>query len=188
MISYQGQISRLRPVKRADIAKTVQWRNNPELRENVLGYRFPVTEEMEQNWFDSVLEDSSRARVVFAIESLLDGELLGLIYLNEIDWIARHCYFGIVIGEQEYHGKGYASDSMETLFAYAFDCLNLRKICLQVAAFNTSAIHLYHKFGFAEEGVLREQIYLESQYHDLKIMSLFVDQFKNYMANHRRSS
>jgi UDP-4-amino-4,6-dideoxy-N-acetyl-beta-L-altrosamine N-acetyltransferase len=178
MIAYEGSKTRLRPLRRSDSVKSLAWRNDPEIRENAMGYRFPVTQEMEDQWFESALNDQSRTRVVFAIEAFEDDSFIGIIQLNRIDWIARSAYFGITIGEKKFQGRGMAVDSMRTLFAYAFGCLNLRKICLEVVAFNARAIKLYREFGFVEEGVMKEQVYLEGRYHDLVLMRMFDTEFR----------
>lgn len=171
MIKYEGRKTRLRPLRTSDMAKSIVWRNDPEIRDNALGYRFPVTERMEQDWYDAALSDS-KTRVVFAIETLGDEELIGFVHLDRIDWISGVCFLGIVIGEKAYQGKGMAADAMQTLLRYAFDCLNLRKICLEAPAFNARAIDLYTRLGFSQEGRLCEQLYMEDKYHDLVLMGL----------------
>ncbi|HMP71853.1 MAG TPA: GNAT family protein [Kiritimatiellia bacterium] len=173
MISYEGQLIRLRPIRKSDMAVTIQWRNNPRIRENVLGYRFPVTEVMEEHWYDTMLKDPSGSWVVFAVETLSDQELVGLVRLNQIDWISRKCTLGVTIGEEAYHGKGLGEDSVRVMMAYAFDCLNLRKICLEVVSYNDKALRLYHKLGFVEEGILKNHTYLCGNYYDVVLMSAF---------------
>ncbi|KPA13051.1 N-acetyltransferase GCN5 [Candidatus Magnetomorum sp. HK-1] len=178
MISYKGKKTKLRPIHKLDIEKSIIWRNTPDIWENTLGYRFPVTEEMENKWYKSALDDQSNTRVIFAIESIDNDELIGFIYLKQIDWISRRSYFGISIGEQEYQGKGMGSDSMKIIFNYAFECLNMRKICLEVPAFNQNAIKLYKKFGFIKEGILKEHLYLNNSYHDIILMRIFNSEFR----------
>lgn len=178
MISYEGKLCRIRPLKADDIQRTIHWRNDPAVRDLSLGYRFPVTQKMEERWLETAMDDQSRTRVNFAIEENTTGDLVGLIHLNEIDWIARRSYFGIVIGEKQYQGRGIGKESMILLFRFAFNYLNLRKICLEVASFNTAGIGLYQKFGFAHEGLLMEHFFLDGKYHDLVLMSIFVDRFR----------
>ena len=183
MISYEGERTRLRPLRKSDMERSIVWRNTPEIRENAQGFRFPVTERMEERWYESALDDQSRTRVVFAIETTDDATLIGFIYLHQIDWISRRCQFGISIGEKEFQGKGMATDSMVLLFTYAFECLNLKKICLEVAAFNETDISLYKRFGFVEEGVLKEHLYLENRYHDVSVMRIFDKEFREKHSN-----
>lgn len=183
MITYKGEKTRLRPIRKSDVEKSINWRNDPDIRDNALGYRFPVTEKMEDKWYESALDDQSKTRVMFAIEAVEDDALIGFIHLSQIDWISRRCYFGITIGEKNYQGKGMAADSMRILFNYAFECLNLRKICLEVVSFNDKAIRLYRKFGFVEEGILKEHLYLEDAYHDIVLMRVLNSEFRKKYKN-----
>ena len=91
-----GKVVALRPLRAADRAISVCWRNDPEIRDNRLGYRFPVTEEMEADWIEAVLKDQSRARVILAIEDKSDRAFVGIVYLDNIDWFARNAEFGLL--------------------------------------------------------------------------------------------
>lgn len=178
MITYEGATTRLRPLRASDVARSIAWRNDPETREAVLGHRLPVTEEMERRWLESALAGTDPSKVVFAVETLEDGRLIGFIHLARIDWIGRTGWLGITIGERGARGRGHGPDALRTLCRYAFDALNLRKVCLEVVAFNEHALAVYERFGFQVEGRLRAQAYLEDRYHDVVVMSLFADAFR----------
>jgi UDP-4-amino-4,6-dideoxy-N-acetyl-beta-L-altrosamine N-acetyltransferase len=167
-----GRLVRLRPLRAADRITSVRWRNDPDIRDNVLGYRFPITEAMEADWVDAVLKDQSRTRVVLAIEDKTDGALVGFVYLNNIDWFARNAEFGILIGERSRHGKGLAKEALALVADYAFETLNLHKLYLRVVAFNKRALTLYRAFGFAEEGIQRQQAFVRGRYYDVVLMGL----------------
>ncbi len=168
-----GDLVVLRPLRAADRATSVRWRNDPDIRDNILGYRFPITEEMEAQWVEAVLEDRSRSRLVLAIEDKADGALAGFVYLNGIDWFARNAELGILIGDRGRQGKGLAKEALALVAGYAFDTLNLNKLHLRVAAFNAAALRLYRDFGFVEEGVQRQQAFIRGRYHDVVLMGLF---------------
>jgi diamine N-acetyltransferase len=167
-----GRLVVLRPLRSDDRARSVRWRNDPDIRDNILGYRFPVTEAMEADWVDAVLKDQSRTRVVLAIEDNIDHALVGFVYLNNIDWFARNAEFGILIGERSRHGKGLAREALSLVADYAFETLNLHKLYLRVVAFNKRALRLYRDFGFVDEGVQRQQAYLRGRYYDVVLMGL----------------
>jgi UDP-4-amino-4,6-dideoxy-N-acetyl-beta-L-altrosamine N-acetyltransferase len=167
-----GRVTVLRPLRATDRAISVRWRNDPEIRDNMLGYRFPITEAMEADWIDAVLKDQSRTRIVLAIEDKTDGACVGFVYLNNIDWFARNAEFGILIGERNRHGKGLAKEALCLVAGYAFETLNLHKLYLRVVAFNKRALALYRAFGFVEEGVQRQQAFLRGRYYDVVLMGL----------------
>ncbi len=170
--SLRGERCRLRPLCRADAEVTLPWRNDPDLRDAILGYRFPVTREREDAWYARILQEPGQQRADYAIESVTDGAMVGMTHLAEIDWIARHASFGIIIGDKARQGQGLAAEAMRLLFGHAFGALNLRRIHLRVAAWNLRALALYRRFGFCEEGRMREHLFLDGRYHDLILMGL----------------
>ncbi len=56
--------------------------------------------------------------------------------IHRINWKDRTATTGAVIGEKAYWDKGYGSEAKMLVLDYAFNMLNLRKICSQVLAFN----------------------------------------------------
>jgi diamine N-acetyltransferase len=181
-VAVEGNKVRLRPLQRDDHKISLAWRNDPEIRDGILGYRFPITEVMEEEWVDNVLNDQSRTRVVVAIEEKVDQALIGFVYLNGIDWINRHGEFGILIGDGDKHRKGFGREACSLMVDYAFNVLNLHKIVLRVASYNQPAIDLYRAFGFVQEGVQREQIALGGRFHDLIFMGLLRREFKAHVS------
>ena len=181
-----GRVASLRPLRASDRAISVHWRNDAEIRDNVLGYRFPVTEEMEAHWVDGVLKDQSRTRVVLAIEDKADGAFVGLVYLNDIDWFVRNAEFGILIGERSRQGRGLAKDALALVANYAFGTLNLNRLYLRVVAFNKRALRLYRSFGFVEEGIQRQHAFLRGRYYDVVLMGLLRREFEERCSPSRR--
>ena len=168
----EGQLVMLRPLRAADRMISVRWRNDPKIRDNVLGYRFPVTEEMEADWVEAVLKDRSQTRVVLAIEDKSDGAFVGFVYLNSIDWFSRNAELGMLIGDRTRHGRGLAREALGLVADYAFKTLNLHKLHLRVVASNKRALALYRSFGFVEEGNQRQQAFMRGRYCDVVLMGL----------------
>lgn len=183
MFSYKGIKIQLRPLQAGDKERSIIWRNDPELRDMALSYRYPVTEIMEDSWYRKALTGEDQSKVYFSIENLDNNKHIGFIHLYNVDYIARHTYFGIVIGDKYEQGKGKAVEAMHILFQFAFNHLNIRKINLEVADFNNKAIALYKEFGFTIEGVLRQQLYIDGAYHDKYCMGLFKEEYSKKYHN-----
>ena len=175
IIQWEGQNIRLRPFTEKDMEMTLVWRNDSYLRDNQLGHPFPVTSIMEQRWFSRIMAGQDNNQVSFAIEEKNNDKLLGYISLTEIDWIAGTARLGITIGEILRHGQGFGRETCEVMLHYAFQTLNLRRIWLQVVAYNLGAIHLYEKIGFAHEGVLKQHVFRQGKHHDLILMGIFLN-------------
>ena len=169
----------LRPLKRSDMAKTLEWRNNLELIKLTQGIRFPKTEEMESEWFDNALKDKSNRNIYFGIDEIETNKFIGIIQLNNIDWISKTAIWGFIIGDKEDRGKGYSVEAPNLLFDYAFNVLNLRKIFGYPIYFNKATLRMHEKIGsFKQEGCLKEHVYFDGKYFDVLILSLFKEDFK----------
>jgi RimJ/RimL family protein N-acetyltransferase len=178
-----GKTCQLRPLSRSDMPKFLAWRQNRSLRQAVLGYRFPVTAEMEANWFESILNEQSQRIAFFSIDVTADQhaqrngiaadeEVIGFCRLTDIDWISRHAELGIMVGDVTLHGRGIGAEATALLCRYAFNDLNLERVWLQVADSNEPAKRLYGRLGFKEEGRLRRHAFVGGKYHDLIVMGL----------------
>lgn len=169
----KGKKVNLRPFQLKDAKKTLAWRNDPATRFLAMMHPYPVTKEMEQDWLQGILRDTSNRSVVFAVETAKEGRLIGNFQLRDIQWIHRRAWLGIVIGDDSQRGKGYGEEAMKLGLEYAFRDLNLNKISLEVIRSNTGAIRLYEKLGFKKEGVLEKHFFSDKCYHDVLILSLF---------------
>lgn len=177
VFSYKSKKIKLRPVQLSDKERSLLWRNDPEIRDMTLSYRYPITQEMEDSWYKRVLSGEDQSRVYFAIDNIEDDKHIGFIHLYNIDYIASNAYFGITIGDKSEHGKGKAREAIHLLVQFGFKLLNLHKINLEVASFNTIAIGLYRSFGFKTEGILKDQLFIDGLYHDKISMSIFRDEY-----------
>jgi len=177
MFSYKSKKIKLRPVQLSDKERSLEWRNDPEIRDMALSYRFPITQEMEESWYSKVLTGEDQSKVYFAIDNIDDDKHIGFIHFYNIDYIASNAYFGITIGDKSEHGKGKAREAIHLLVQYGFKFLNLHKINLEVASFNSKAIRLYRSFGFKTEGILKDQLFIDGLYHDKISMAIFREEY-----------
>jgi RimJ/RimL family protein N-acetyltransferase len=158
---------------------SIGWRNNPEIRNAVMGYRFPITETMEDRWYDQILSDQSGRRASFAIEENIDSVFVGFVHLTEIDWPCRAAQFGIVIGDTSYQCRGIGSEATRLALRYAFDTLNLDRVELRVSQPNARARHVYRKLGFREEGCLRRAAFIDGATIDVVVMGILREEFRD---------
>ena len=179
LAGYEGERARLRPLQRSDHRVSVAWRNDPEIRDRILGHRFPVTAETEQDWVDRLLKDRGTSRAVFAVEDRSDDVLVGFVYLQDIDWVQRSAEFGILIGDKTRRRKGLGREALELVCQHAFRALNLHRLGLRVAAYNEAAVSLFRSAGFRDEGCLRESVFLGDRYHDVMLMGLLRTEFED---------
>jgi RimJ/RimL family protein N-acetyltransferase len=117
----------------------------------------------------SEIKEAQRSETgyIFGIRRRDDDRLIGLVELDGISWPHGTSFLSIGIGEARHRGQGYGRDAMNLLLRFAFDELNLHRLCLTVFAYNESAIALYKRMGFVREGVYREHLQRDGQRYDM---------------------
>lgn len=170
---------RLRALTKDDCKTSWSWRNKDEIRDFYSGHPFYVNREKEEAWLDKVI-NSDLPLTSFGIEKLESNCLIGMAFLKDIDLIHRTAEFAIFIGDEESRGKGHGKEATLKTLKFAFNDLNLNRVYLTVLEENKKALHIYAKFGFKNEGILRECVYKNGKYKNEVIMSLLRSE---YMSN-----
>ena len=167
----EGQQTRLRAYTKDDLPLRRACLNDVDLSRLVYpGILFPLRPEDQEKWYES-LDPKSDKQYSFAIESKDDSLYVGCCTVCDIDAKNRSASIGIFIGKEHWR-KGYGSDALRVLLRFCFGEVNLNKIMLQVYSFNTPAIRCYEKLGFKTEGVLRQALFRDGQYHDTVAMGM----------------
>jgi RimJ/RimL family protein N-acetyltransferase len=172
----EGKKIRIRAIEKTDIDEIMKWVNDPEVMQNLL-MRYPISRYQEEKWIEKALDDSDQRNRVFAIEAK-DGIYLGGIGLHAINWENSNAEVGIVIGKKEHWNKGYGSDAMMTILDFAFNQMNLHRVYLRVYEYNLRGIKSYEKCGFKKEGILRDDRFVNGEYHDTIMMGILKEEFK----------
>jgi ribosomal protein S18 acetylase RimI-like enzyme len=71
----------------------------------------------------------------------------------------------------DYRGRGIGARLMDQALKQAF-ATGFVRVELSVRADNTRAIRLYEKVGFVREGVLRDAVFVDGEFHDAIAMAL----------------
>jgi len=108
----------------------------------------------------------------FAILTNSEKRHIGNVRLGPVKEDGRRCQFSMMIGNTDYHGLGIGTEVVSLGAAYCFDTLNVHKVFLDVITENLPAIRIYEKNGFITEGLLKDHVFLNGRYHDLKLMGL----------------
>ena len=112
-----------------------------------------------------------------AIETKKRGEYIGNISLFSVNNINRVAELGIVIGEKRFWSKGCGTDAAMLLIVYGFNSLNLRKIKWRALAFNERSVKCGKRCGQKQEGILREEIFVNGRYVDVVCLAVFKEDF-----------
>jgi len=163
VVFLKGRKYILRPFnKETDLVKCHRWINDPEIYQYLL-YSHPMTLQGEAEWFEKLYKNKNN--VPLAIETI-EGEFIGTMGLHDIKSVDRTAVTGALIGEKEFWGRGFGTDAKMTLLDYAFNTLNLRKVCSRVIAFNKRSVAYSLRCGYEIEGKLKRHIFKRGRYYD----------------------
>lgn len=164
----ESKLIRLRAIEKEDLKQLRNWRNEPEIKKFTREYR-ELSMQNQLQWLDSLASDKNT--IMFAVETK-KGKLVGCTGLTYIDWKNSRAEVSIYIGDKNYKGKGYGTDTLKTLIKYGFEELNLHLLFGEIFEYNKANIGLFEKCGFKKDGVLRHRLYRDRKYWNSIIYSI----------------
>lgn len=166
-----GERIMLRDYRESDLTSMRKWVNDPETIKTLSSTFTKVqTEQSTSSFLNAILSGNMQGHF-FVIADKSTQEYLGQIDLFKVDAISRNAEVGLVVAPWAWH-KGYAREALSLILRFAFEQINLHRVCLEVYAPNARARACYAACGFKEEGVLREHVYSCGQYIDMVQMGI----------------
>ncbi|MBP6017036.1 MAG: GNAT family N-acetyltransferase [Candidatus Promineofilum sp.] len=173
----RGEKVRLTAVTSADMTAITRWWGDPDfMRLYNTAPAMPRNDDQISRRFD--LGRAGDDAFLFAVRlvndsaSEADDDLIGLLELDGVAWAHRTTFVSIGIGDARYRGLGYGREAMQLALAFAFNELNLYRVCLTVFSYNDQAIALYERLGFVREGTYREHLERDGRRHDMYLYGL----------------
>lgn len=176
-IGISGANLYLTDIKETHLDLIYKWKNDFELNDLVIAPPFPVSELAVKQWLQDNQKD--RNQVLFGVFCHDSHQFIGIARLMFIDWISRTADVGLYIGERTYRGKGLGTEIVHMILSYGFECLNLRKLSLRVLESNIPAVKCYESCGFTREGCLVNHYWIDGDYKNAVLMSIFNDKFQS---------
>ncbi|MDQ0268193.1 GNAT family N-acetyltransferase [Cytobacillus purgationiresistens] len=108
----------------------------------------------------------------------VNGQLVGMIGLHQIDWKNRTTSVGYLLGE-EAQGKGVITRALSSLNDYLFDQMDLNRVEIQCAASNHKSMAVPERLGFMKEGMVRQGQWLYDHFEDIVTYSILKEEWLN---------
>lgn len=179
--AWTGELVRLRTITEADWDRFHSFDADTEGARNGYFIHFPQSPEAARAWAAgeaAIRQSPDHDHYRFAIEALEPGVgLVGSMNVHEADRVHRRFAYGISLGA-EYRRRGYASDALRILLRHYFDELGYHRVRAMVYAFNEPSIALHQRFGFVQEGRLREHHFTGGKFHDVLVFGMTAAEFR----------
>lgn len=180
-MNIKGKIITLRAIDVADIETLNRWANAPEIWKMLGGWHFPYSILNTEQWVKSI-NNNDQKNQVFAIETKEHG-LIGTANLVNIDWKNRNAFHGMMLGDKETRGKGYAQDTVMAIMRFAFDELGLQRLDGDMISSNKLSINFYTKrCGWEIEGVKKDWFYREGKFFDKVVVGITKQKYQALCA------
>ncbi len=109
-------------------------------------------------------------RLDLTIVDRATGDWAGELAVNDWDAPNQTCGFRIALAPG-FRDRGFGSEATRLIVDYVFESLPIHRLSLEVFSFNPRAIRVYERVGFEREGVQRDALFWDGEFHDAITMS-----------------
>lgn len=161
----EGEGIYLRAVRLADVNDNYyRWMSSPEVT-RYLESRFQLNSlERLREYVSAMSGDGDHLFLAIVLKD--DERHIGNIKLGPINRMHSHAEIGVMIGEKDCWGRGYATEAIRVISDYAFRTLNLHKVTAGCYGLNQGSVRAFEKAGFKIEGVRPQHFCCDGEYTD----------------------
>ncbi len=151
------------------------WFNDEETTEFMQKHYFPNTKELQLEFLRKNI-NTSNTKLQLGICDTKGEPIVGIVSLNNIDYINRKAGISMIIGEAKYRKVKYMVEAFGLLIDHAFNSLNMHRI-YGGTMINEVAKLLCRTFNFKREGILRQDVFKNEKYNDVYLIGLSREEF-----------
>ena len=177
VINIRGAKVALGPATRVVVPLISRWENDFAVTIWSGDDLVPRTREQAEADYERNARGEWRNAFGFTIYELATLRPIGIADIRHINHAYGTAELGIMIGEAEYWGKGYGTETVTLLLSYAFTALNLHNVMLDTTSYNERAIRAYRRAGFREIGRRREAKRIAGKVYDVVFMDCLATEF-----------
>jgi RimJ/RimL family protein N-acetyltransferase len=159
----------------ASCSNWYQWFNDERITATMQRHYYPNTKALQVDYFKNYIE-SNTTRVQCGIYHKKDNLLIGVIALNNIDFINRTSELSGFIGEKNYQSLIYFVEAHKLLLRHGFETLNLNKVIGGTIIKELDSLFC-RALGYSREGLQRKQVFKNGQYMDVYLFGLLKGEF-----------
>lgn len=161
----------LRAIEPEDATRIMVWENNPD-NWRVSGTEAPYALHTILDYISSIHNFRQSGELRMMICEKMNDKPIGTLDLFEANFKHGRAGVGILIGEHENRGKGYAKESLTILIRYATKVLGFHNLTANVLVDNDPSSRLFESMGFELVGVRKEWFFDNGKWVDEKIYQL----------------
>jgi diamine N-acetyltransferase len=162
-----GNKVHIRALEPSDAGILYRWENDTSvwhLSTTIVPFSFYSIEQYIINSTDLYAHRQLRF-MIDKLNGLDRPKTIGAIDIFEFEPVHMRAGIGILI-EDDYRGKGYASEALDLLISYAFSTLQLHQVFCNISPENQESLNLFKSKGFELVGVKKDWNKIKNTWHD----------------------
>lgn len=163
---------RLRALEPEDLELLYSWENNASywiISSTVIPFsKYTLKRYLENSHKD--IYETGQLRLM--IDHIADNATIGTIDIFDFDPFHKRAGVGILIANEDYRRKGYATMALKCLIDYCFGTLQLHQLYCNILANNCESMELFKKTGFVQSGIKKDWIKTVDGYLDEYLFQL----------------
>lgn len=163
---------KLRAVEPEDLELLYKWENNSQywiISNTVTPFSRYTLKRYIENSHKNIYVTGQLRLMIDHIES---RKTIGTIDIFDFDPFHKRAGIGILIADESFRRKGYASMALKALIEYCFNTLLLHQLYCNILGTNHESMDLFKKTGFREIGIKKDWINSLNGYLDEHIFQL----------------
>jgi diamine N-acetyltransferase len=156
----------LRALEPEDLELLYKWENNATywiISNTIVPFSKFTLKQYIKNSHKNIYE-TGQLRLM--IDHIADKLTIGTIDIFDFDPFHKRAGIGILIADEAYRRRGYASMSLKCLADYCFKTLQLHQLYCNILSSNHESIDLFKKQGFVQCGIKKDWIKTSGGYLD----------------------
>ncbi len=167
----------LSPLTKDDISDDyISWLNDSEVCKGNSHATFPNNYSKTLAYVESI--ENSKTEIVFSIRWKKNDIHIGIVSLQNINYVNRSGEIAMIVGDRNYLNKGVGTEALKLLIDYGFYTLNLNRISSRTPATNKDGIKNCENNEMKKEGLIREGLFKNGKYLDAIIYSILLKDYK----------
>jgi ribosomal-protein-alanine N-acetyltransferase len=119
-----------------------------------------------------------RLSMKWGVALAANNQLIGTVTLFNLNLENRRAEIGYGL-DRAFWRQGYMQEALNALLEYAFDVLSLHRLEADVDPRNAASIKTVERFGFKQEGYLRERWHVNGEIQDALFFGLLRPEWEN---------
>ena len=167
-----------RQIKEEDLEMIMNWRMLPEIT-RYMNTDPELTIEGQRKWFEKIKKSEKEFDWILEV----DGVPAGVVSLSGYDSTQVHT--GVYIAVREKRSLKLTLYLQWNLYRYAFGYLKVHKVCEEVFSDNKEVNRILDMCGSRREGILRDSVCKNGQYHDVVVRGILENEWEEVKAKRK---